>query len=98
MCTKEEFMKNTLLPCFLSRVCLMTYRISGNQFLSSKMPNKHNTRSQPNLGVLQTSVLACAPLLRHKFKLSKRTMSLKNMNITEKHWVTLNALQIVNYL
>ena len=48
------------------------------------MPNKHNTRSQPNLGVLQTSYSACAPL---KLKLSMRTLSLENVNITEKHWV-----------
>ena len=71
---------------YLSRVCVMTYKKSGNQFLSSKMPNKHNTSSQPNLGMLQTSDPACALL---KLKLSKRTLSLKNVNITEniEFWV-----------
>ena len=84
---KKDLWKTPNFHVYLSNVCLMTYKKSGNHFLSSKMPNKHNTRSQPNLGVLQTSDSACAPL---KFKLSKWKLPLKNMNITKKNigfWV-----------
>ena len=81
---KKDLWKTPNFHVYLSNVCLMTYKKSGNHFLSFKMSNMHNIRSQPNLGVLQTSDSACAPL---KFKLSKWKLPLKNMNITKKHWV-----------
>ena len=78
---KKDLWKTPKFHVYLSKVCLKTYKKSGNHLLSFKMPTKHNIRSQLNLGVLQTPDSACAPL---KFKLSKWRLSLKLVNITKK--------------
>ena len=59
-------MKNNLLHVYLSESSDLRY--VRKSLLSSKMPNKHNTESQPYAGVLQTPDFTCAPL---RYKLSK---------------------------
>ena len=81
-CNEEGFMKTANFHVYLSKFCLMTYESSRNHLLNPKMPNKHNTESQLDIRVLQTSDLTCAPL---KFNISKWTLSLKHLNMTEKH-------------
>ena len=80
---KKDLWKTLSFDVYLPNVCLMTYKKLGNHFLISKMSYKHNTSSQPNLGVLQTSDSACEPL--NKLKFSKWRLSLKLINITKKN-------------
>ena len=61
----------------------MTYEKSGNYFLSLQF-HMNITESKLNAGALPTTAFPCAPL---KFKLSKQTLSLTYLNMTENHQV-----------